>query len=173
MRFSIEVNGRVRTVMVKRPTASLRHHLLVDVDGQQHKVDVRRLGTGRLSIIRLNGMPTSHEVAVVTTGRRAQFDVQLREGVFQAVVDSRRAVRQVREENVSGRKDVVAPMSGRVVRLMVAAGDEVVKRQALVVVEAMKMENVLTAPKEGRIKKVPVREGMTVEVGQTLVSFEM
>ena len=172
MRFSIEVNGRVRTVMVKRPTASLGHHLLVDVDGRQHKVDVRRLGIGRLSIIRLNGMPTSHEVAVVATGRRAQFDVQLREGVFQAVVDSRRAVRQVREENVSGKRDVVAPMSGRVVRLMVAAGDEVVKRQALVVVEAMKMENVLTAPKEGRIKKVSVREGMAVEVGQTLVSFE-
>jgi len=55
---------------------------------------------------------------------------------------------------------------------MVAAGDEVLKRQALVVVEAMKMENVLTAPKEGRIREVPVREGMTVEVGQTLVSFE-
>ena len=173
MRFSIEVNGRVRTVIVKRPEASLGHHLLVDVDGRQHKVDVRRLGTGRLSIIRLNGMPTSHEVALVATGRRAQFDVQLRGGVFQVVVDSRRAVRQVREEDVSGRRDVVAPMSGRVVRLMVAAGDEVVKRQALVVVEAMKMENVLTAPKEGRIKKVPVREGMTVEVGQTLVSFEM
>ena len=172
MRFSIEVNGRVRTVMVKRPTASLRHHLLVDVDGQQHKVDVRRLGTGRLSIIRLNGMPTSHEVAVVTTGRRAQFDVQLREGVFQAVVDSRRAVRQVREEDVSGRRDVVAPMSGRIVRVMVADGDEVVEQQDLVGVEAMKMENVLKAPKAGRIKKVPIREGMTVEVGQTLVSFE-
>jgi len=172
MRFSIEVNGRVRTVMVKRPTASLRHHLLVDVDGQQHKVDVRRLGTGRLSIIRLNGMPTSHEVAVVATGRRAQFDVQLREGVFQAVVDSRRAVRQVREEDVSGRRDVVAPMSGRIVRVMVADGDEVVEQQDLVVVEAMKMENVLKASKAGRIKKVPIREGMTVEVGQTLVSFE-
>jgi len=158
--------------MVKRPTASLRHHLLVDVDGQQHKVDVRRLGTGRLSIIRLNGMPTSHEVAVVATGRRAQFDVQLREGVFQAVVDSRRAVRQVREEDVSGRRDVVAPMSGRIVRVMVADGDEVVEQQDLVVVEAMKMENVLKAPKAGRIKKVPIREGMTVEVGQTLVSFE-
>ena len=158
--------------MVTRPTASLRHHLLVDVDGQQHKVDVRRLGTGRLSIIRLNGMPTSHEVAVVTTGRRAQFDVQLREGVFQAVVDSRRAVRQVREENVSGKRDVVAPMSGRIVRVMVADGDEVVEQQDLVVVEAMKMENVLKAPKAGRIKKVPIREGMTVEVGQTLVSFE-
>ena len=170
MRFGIEVNGRVRTVMVKRPVASIGHHLLVDVDGRQHKVDVRRLGTGRLSIIRLNGMPTSHEVALVATGRRAQFDVQLRGGVFQVVVDSRRAVRQVREEDVSGRRDVVAPMSGRVVRLMVAAGDEVLKRQALV--EAMKMENVLTAPKEGRIREVPVREGMTVEVGQTLVSFE-
>ena len=172
MRFGIEVNGRVRTVMVKRPVASIGHHLLVDVDGRQHKVDVRRLGTGRLSIIRLNGMPTSHEVALVATGRRAQFDVQLRGGGFQVVVDSRRAVRQVREEDVSGRRDVVAPMSGRVVRLMVAAGDEVLKRQALVVVEARKMENVLTAPKEGRIREVPVREGMTVEVGQTLVSFE-
>ena len=171
MRFSIEVNGRVRTVMVKRPTASLRHHLLVDVDGQQHKVDVRRLGTGRLSIIRLNGMPTSHEVAVVATGRRAQFDVQLREGVFQAVVDSRRAVRQVREEDVSGRRDVVAPMSGRIVRVMVADGDEVVEQQDLVVVEAMKMENSLRSGREGTVVNILAAVGDSLAVDQPIVEL--
>ena len=158
--------------MVKRPATSPEHHLLVDVDGRQHKVDVCHLGNGRLSIIRLNGVPTSHEVTVTAAGRRGRFDVQLREGVFWAVVDSRRTVRRVRGEDASGSREVVAPMPGRIVRLMVADGDEVVERQDLVVVEAMKMENVLKAPKAGRIKKVPIREGMTVEVGQPLVTFE-
>ena len=78
----------------------------------------------------------------------------------------------MRGEDASGSREVVAPMPGRIVRLMVADGDEVVERQDLVVVEAMKMENVLKAPKAGRIKKVPIREGMTVEVGQPLVTFE-
>ena len=172
MRFNIEVNGRGRTVRVKRPATSPEHHLLVDVDGRQHKVDVRPLGNGRLSIIRLNGMPRSHDVTGTAAGCRGRFDVQLREGVFWAVVDSRRTVRRVRGEDASGSREVVAPMPGRIVRLMVADGDEVVERQDLVVVEAMKMENVLKAPKAGRIKKVPIREGMTVEVGQPLVTFE-
>ena len=67
---------------------------------------------------------------------------------------------------------ILAPMPGKVIALDVAEGDSVPAGQRLMVLEAMKMENVLKAPKAGRIKKVPICEGMTVEVGQPLVAFE-
>ena len=56
-----------------------------------------------------------------------------------------------------GQVSIVAPMPGRVVRVLVAPGDEVEARQGVVVVEAMKMENELRAPRAGRVKEISVR----------------
>jgi biotin carboxyl carrier protein len=53
--------------------------------------------------------------------------------------------------------------------VLVAPGDEVVPRQPLVVVEAMKMENELSASRVGRVKDVQASEGMPVEAGKLLV----
>jgi biotin carboxyl carrier protein len=63
-------------------------------------------------------------------------------------------------------------MPGRVVRVLVAPGDEVQARQAVVVVEAMKMENELRSPKAGRVKDVAVTPGTSVEAGRVLVVIE-
>ena len=169
MRVEIEVNGRVRMVTVER-TVSPAPRLHVEVDGERHMIDVRRLGGAILSIIRLDGVPTSHEVAVTAAGLPGQLDVQLREGVFRAVVDGRRAT--VGGTAAAGGREVVAPMPGRVVRVLVAVGDEVAERQEMVVVEAMKMENALVVPTAGRVAEMPAREGMTVEAGQILATID-
>jgi biotin carboxyl carrier protein len=60
-------------------------------------------------------------------------------------------------------------MPGRIVRVLVTAGDEVAAGQPLVVVEAMKMENELRSPKAGRVREVSVGEGMSIEAGRLLV----
>jgi biotin carboxyl carrier protein len=54
----------------------------------------------------------------------------------------------------------------------VKAGDQVKARQGLVVVEAMKMENELRSPKDGRVSDVLVAEGASVEAGRLLVVVE-
>jgi biotin carboxyl carrier protein len=59
-------------------------------------------------------------------------------------------------------------MPGRVVRLLVAPGADVESGQGLVVVEAMKMENEVRAPRGGRVLEVTVREGQAVEAGALL-----
>ena len=61
--------------------------------------------------------------------------------------------------SAAGRAAVLAPMPGKVVKVLVTAGDEVKARQGLVVVEAMKMENELRSPKDGRVTEVLVAEG--------------
>ena len=63
-------------------------------------------------------------------------------------------------------------MPGKVVRVVVQVGDEVVARQSVVVVEAMKMENELTASRAGRVTEIHVAEGVSVEPGMVLVVIE-
>jgi biotin carboxyl carrier protein len=67
---------------------------------------------------------------------------------------------------------VLAPMPGRVVKVLVAAGDRVEARQGVVVVEAMKMENELRAPRAGTVREVRVAEGASVESQTVLVVIE-
>jgi biotin carboxyl carrier protein len=63
-------------------------------------------------------------------------------------------------------------MPGTVLRLLVAAGDTVRARQPLVVLEAMKMEQVVTAPFDGDVRSVDVRAGEQVASGTVLVTLE-
>jgi biotin carboxyl carrier protein len=68
-----------------------------------------------------------------------------------------------------GSQRVVAPMPGRVIKVLVKTGDAVAARQGLVVVEAMKMENELRSPTAGTVTEVRVTEGMSVEANAVLV----
>jgi biotin carboxyl carrier protein len=63
-------------------------------------------------------------------------------------------------------------MPGRVVRLLVAVGDEVEEGQGVVVIEAMKMQNELKSPKPGRVVRVGVSVGDTVASGDVLLVVE-
>jgi biotin carboxyl carrier protein len=63
-------------------------------------------------------------------------------------------------------------MPGRVVRVLVAEGDEVAEHQGLVVIEAMKMQNELKSPKAGRVVRVAVSVDTTVASGEVLVVVE-
>jgi glutaconyl-CoA/methylmalonyl-CoA decarboxylase subunit gamma len=63
-------------------------------------------------------------------------------------------------------------MPGRVLRVLVQPGAPVVRRQPLLVIEAMKMENELRAPQAGTVLEVRVAEGTPVEAGMVLVVIE-
>ena len=60
-------------------------------------------------------------------------------------------------------------MPGRVIKVLVAEGDEVVKGQPVLVLEAMKMENELKAPCDGRVTTLFVRDGDSVDTGARLI----
>lgn len=69
-------------------------------------------------------------------------------------------------------ESVLAPMPGRVVQVHVRAGDPIEAGAALLVVEAMKMQNAIFSPRSGRIARVLVVEGQPIERGTPLLDFE-
>lgn len=76
-------------------------------------------------------------------------------------------------DNLTAKKvnDIKAPMPGMVLNVLVKEGDEVKKGDALLVLEAMKMENILKSPSDGVIKKVSAVKGTAVEKNQLLIQF--
>ena len=76
------------------------------------------------------------------------------------------------ESNARKGGDVKAPMPGLVLNVLVEAGQKIKKGEAMVVLEAMKMENILKAVADGEVKKVLVQKGDKVEKNQVMVHFE-
>jgi biotin carboxyl carrier protein len=68
-------------------------------------------------------------------------------------------------------EDIKAPMPGKVINLMVNSGEAVEKDQPLLILEAMKMENVLKAPADATIQRITVGKQDTVDKNQVLIEF--
>lgn len=117
------------------------------VDGKQH--ELRVAGSGG-------------EFTVASRGRLTRVEVR----------DPREWSAEGSGKAASGKARVVSPMPGKVVRVMVAVGETVAAGQALVVVEAMKMQNELKSPIHGTVKKVSAVAGATVAANQVLLEVE-
>jgi biotin carboxyl carrier protein len=89
-----------------------------------------------------------------------------------ALEDPREWNPQAARSGVSGRVQVKSPMPGKIVRVLVAIGDEVEAGQGVVIVEAMKMQNELKSPRDGRVTAVAVAQNDTVNAGTVLVVIE-
>jgi biotin carboxyl carrier protein len=146
----------------------------VAVDGSVHEVDAARAGTFGLSLLVDGGRAISREISVTPGAVRGEMLVGIEGRCAAVTVNGRRTGRGGADggAHAHGEASIVAPMPGRVVRVLVNPGDEVAARQAVVVVEAMKMENELRAPKAGRVKDVRVTPGTSVDAGHVLVTIE-
>jgi len=80
--------------------------------------------------------------------------------------------RKLRADHDKGARRLLAPMPGKVVRLLVGVNSPVEAGQGVVVVEAMKMQNEIKSPKKGIVKKLVVAEGTAVNAGDVLAIVE-
>lgn len=186
MTFEVAVGERVRTVSVVRKGAVLH----VELDGTLHIVDARRVSESVISmLIQRDGIAApsrSVDAAFAhASGAARAAQTAAASGDFDVHVAGRTVPVEIRPAGSFGRQKkagsggsgsgpqrVVAPMPGKVVRVLVKAGDEVKARQGLVVVEAMKMENELRAARDGRVRDIAVTEGQSVDAGAVLLVIE-
>jgi len=167
MRAVIEHGGQTRTVDVAQTATG---QFRVTADGCPLEADVRRLGPGELSLRLPDG--STHRICVERGPGRDDRVVTVNGIAVPTVVNGRRATAGLAGGGAAGPQRLAAPMPGRVVRVLVAAGQAVEARTPLVVVEAMKMENELSASRAGTVVSVHVAEGESVEAGRLLVTVE-
>ena len=176
MRFHVDVGGSPRKVVVERSGTVYQ----VAVDGRTHIVDVTRVDGHTLSLLLQNGgdpQPVrSVEASIFYRYALGTLDVHVDGHHVPVRLHHGVAALRGREMSSSaagaGPQNVVAPMPGKVTRVLVQTGDEVRPRQGLVVVEAMKMENELKASRPGRVRDVLVGPGQSVEAGAVLLILE-
>jgi biotin carboxyl carrier protein len=143
--------------------------LVVKVQEREYVVDARWTQLDLLSLIidgrsyqvDIHSEKDSHRVLV----EGEHFDFEL--------FDERKALlKSAAGLGVEGVQEIRTSMPGKIVKVLVAEGDEVQEGDGLVIVEAMKMENEMKSPKAGAITKIGVEEGETVEAGALLVIVE-
>lgn len=166
MKLEVQIGGKKRTVEVVREAGARdSKKLLWRLDGKPITVDAVEVATATYSIL-LEGQSFEVRVQPAESGLR----IHTGEEELRAVVTDPRQWRGRRGAlaEAEGRQQITAPMPGKVVRVLVAAGAQVTAGQGLVVVEAMKMQNEIKSPKTGTVERLLVGEGQSVNAGDTL-----
>jgi biotin carboxyl carrier protein len=162
MKITARAGSGVFEILIDRQDGAY----VVEVDGERHEVDARKLEADFYSIV-VDGR--SYEVSVEPEGD----GYHVRHGAAGQLVTFFDPSRQGRErQHEAGPEKVISAMPGKVVRILVSEGDEVEAGQGVAVVEAMKMENEITAGKAGRVRSIDAQPGQSVEGGGLLLVIE-
>lgn len=113
----------------------------------------------------------SYEVKIVPAAEGWAVDINGRHFVV-SVGDPREGGRRSQIAAHDGPVRLSVPMPGKIVRVLVSQGDEVAAGQGLIVVEAMKMQNEVKAPRDGRVTSLPATVGAAVTPGEILAILE-
>jgi biotin carboxyl carrier protein len=151
------------------------HHGRVSVNGEELAADMRLVGAPQIYSLLIE--QASHEVVLDTeTEQRNQYSVMVGGMRFAVKVQDERSRRLALVDRSLRASDgellIRAPIPGLVVKVAVSAGQEVVEGDALIILEAMKMENELRAPRAGVIHEVKIAAGAQVAQGQTLLTLK-
>lgn len=163
----VTADGRDRTVAVEGPLPDGRFK--VTIDGATHAVDGRAIRPGTWSIV-LEGHSYMVELDKRRTGIAASVGAS--EAMLQ-VEDAlhRRLAAAAQPRGASRGETIRAPIAGKVVKVLVAVGDAVAAGSAVIVLEAMKMENELVAERGGTVTAINKQAGQAVDTGDLLVEL--
>lgn len=166
-------------VYLDSPSGKSKHVVELEKNGSAYKVLLDSqpvdadliLATPNAVSVLLNGTAFEFYVAAAPGG---SYTLKSGSHEFHAEVRDPRSWRGRKQGGLDaeGRQEIVAPMPGKVIRLLVKAGDQVETGQGLVVVEAMKMQNEIRSPKKGRIERLQAKEGQLVNAGDILAWVE-
>lgn len=164
MKYIATIDGREHTIEILDET-----HVLVN--GKPEVVDFISVGGGLIYSLLVGGR--SFEVHVYPEEDEWQVIVQGTQYTARVEDERERRLRAASGSRVveMGEIQVKAPMPGLVVTIPVSEGEEVAKGDVLVVLESMKMQNELKAPRDGKIGRIRVEAGDSVEQKQALLTL--
>ena len=140
-------------------------------DEESGQASCAQVERGLYSIL-LRGRSYEARVTPVGGSASASYDVRVGAEHYQVTIRDPRARRRGSNGAISaGPLEISAPMPGRVVKVLVREGQEVTAGQGVLVIEAMKMQNELRAPRDGCIARIHAAEGEGVETGAPLLSL--
>ncbi len=145
-----------------------------NVNGNDVKADIIAIDHNKIHLIVNHQSYTAELIQIDETGKNLKlklndkiFDLNLKDKVdllLESMGLDKALVKVI--------KDIKAPMPGLVVNVLVKEGDTIKKGDALVALEAMKMENIIKSPTDVVIKKINISKGMALEKGQVMIEFQ-
>jgi len=160
----------------------------ISIDGKNHRLDLNQIEgrwtcrvdgreiavdavLARPDVLSLRIDNKAYEVKCERVG--SEIHLWVGSVRFAAEVRDPRSLRgRVRAADDHGPKKLLAPMPGKVVRVLVSQGAEVEAGTGVLVVEAMKMQNEVKSPKKGTVQKILAAEGAAVNAGDVLAIVE-
>ena len=161
MKLVVEIDGESKKVEFTRD----RRNVTASVDGREYALDVSEPESGVFFLKHEGRVDEAYttDKTVSIAGRTFETNV----------IDPKRLRGSVSgSEHDHGHAEIRTAMPGKVVRILKASGDAVAKGEGVIVVEAMKMQNELKAPKDGTVGDIKVAEGSTVGAGDVLVVID-
>jgi biotin carboxyl carrier protein len=168
MKLTAEIAGEKHELDIRHDGS----RVFAEIDGRRYDVEEHAsqpglyllLSDGYVYECRVAHPDTKRESSEVTIGSRA-YTVTLAD-------PKRLRGAQIADSHAGGTSQIVAPMPGKVVRVLVETGAEVEAGAGVLVVEAMKMQNEMKSPKAGKVTSINVVAGATVNAGDVLAIVE-
>ena len=165
MKFTAIIDReRVEVELGKSGAASIE----AEIAGCKYVFDVDHVEPG---VYWFNWNNRSIEIAVTPNGDNYVVSLDGRR-LSVEIVDPRSALRKAAQKGQAGIMELRAPMPGKVVRVLVSEGAEVLANQGVLVMEAMKMQNEIKSPKKGIVKMIRVNQNAAVNAGDLLAVVE-
>jgi biotin carboxyl carrier protein len=143
------------------------------VNGEALNWDIVRISDRQFHIIKGN---KSYEVELIKKDDAVKsYDLKVNGKILKVDLKDKAdlLLKQLGLSNLTAnaRKDIKAPMPGLILNILVEEGKDVKKGDPLLILEAMKMENVIKSPADGTIKAIKTQKGKSVEKNQILIEF--
>ena len=167
--MEIKINNRIATIELVSREGNLATVML---DGKTYQIDILRVQPEVYSVL-LNGL--SYNVEVIPGQNTRHFQINTYRYTYDVEVidaEARYMAARNKGKHADGEKSIVAPMPGKVVKVLAVPGQQVQAGQTLVIISAMKMESEFKAKADGVVKAVNVKDGDAVESRQVLVVIE-
>ena len=169
--MAYEINLENRTAKIDLLN-KVGNKVLITVDGNKYDIDITMVEKGVYSIL-YNGH--SYNVELIEGDKSKKYVVNTFARTFNVeIIDAETKYRLSRLQGLEheGENDLSTPMPGKVIKIPVKVGENVISGQTLIVVEAMKMQSEFKATADRVVKEILVKEGDTVDAHQVMIKLE-